>query len=93
MIAKKDLIDGGWYRGVHRCGHLAVWCAKQNQFAFAEYSMGQYGLSYGALHPEDDPPGSRIALFVPFELLKLDATDAECIEAGKANEISTPNKT
>lgn len=84
-IAKRDLIDDGLYRGCHRCCKFAVWHKAHNQFAYLGYSMGQYASDY-APHFEDDKPGWRLALFVPFELITLTFTDAECIEAGRLNK-------
>lgn len=82
VIPKSALEHGAWYRGVHRCGNVAVWDEKIKQFWYVEFSMGRYGFST-CLHPEDDVPGSRIAFFTPFEKLQTKPSDEECILSGK----------
>lgn len=80
MVAKKDLVDGGWYRGHHRCQGIAKWAAKEDAFLYVEFSMGCYGIAF-AKHPEDD---DGYALFIPFERVETGVrTKEESMEVVK----------
>lgn len=82
-IKKSALIDGGVYRGIHRCGHVAIWHKRQNQFYVHSYSCGVYGFDT-APHPEDSTIGQRIAEFFPFQYLgSLEPSETESLEVGK----------
>lgn len=90
MIAKKDLIKGGLYRGHHRCGKAAIWNEFHNRFEVIAFSMGSYYLEDCATHPEDD--NGKWPNFVPLELIDLSMTDEECMEVAKANEWPKADK-
>ena len=84
VISKADCIDGGWYRGVHRCGRLATWHARRAKFDVPSFSMGQHYFEEAA-HCDDDFPGNRISCFIPFEEIDLSITVEESRLANRIN--------
>lgn len=81
MIAKKDLLNGSYYRGLHRCSNIAMWSERRQKFIYIDFSCGMFSTEE-ACHPEDD---DGYALFVPFEKVNLKFTPEEFGEHSKLN--------
>lgn len=65
MIAKKDLVDGAWYKGHCRNAEFAKWQAAGHCFV---YEREKFSMKYTETiqHPEDD---DGFDIFVPIELV------------------------
>ena len=59
-IPKKDLVDGEYYIGDHRCTHIAKWNKKLNVFEYWKWEF--FPMNDECNHFEDD---DGFALFVP----------------------------
>lgn len=59
-IPKKDLVDGEYYVGNHRCTSIAKWNEKENKFEYWKWEF--FPLWDDCNHFEDD---DNFALFVP----------------------------
>lgn len=62
-IPKKDLVDGEYYIGDHRCTHIAKWNKELNVFEYWKWEF--FPMNDECNHFEDD---DGFALFVPIEI-------------------------
>jgi hypothetical protein len=65
FIAKKDLVDNGWYKGYNRIADKGIWNAEKSRFEFVRIKFGDWRMDWSR-HPEDD---DEMALFYPFEFI------------------------
>jgi hypothetical protein len=62
-IPKKDLIDGEYYIGSHRCAKIAQWNEKENKFNYWKFEF--FPIFDDCNHFEDD---DGYSLFVPLKI-------------------------
>lgn len=68
MIAKTEMNDGFYYKGICRGTFIAKWDAKHNQFVHINYSMGAYFLD--KIPHFEDVKETRQDGFIPVEVIE-----------------------